>query len=275
MKTTTLINGVTMPLVALGTFRTNDKATYDAVRHALAAGYRHIDTATRYNNEVQVGQAIQDSLIPRSELFITTKVYKTEHGYDQTLQSFEASLARLQLDYVDLFLIHWPTRYALDAQTWRALETIYDQGKAKAIGVCNFTIHHLEHLFETARIKPMVNQVECHIELQNHPLEAFCQEHGIVMQGYAPLMSFRIQTLLNNPVMQHIATAHNATIPQIAIAWLTKRGWGSLPKSITPSRIEENIQGQDIELTESQMQEIRSLNKANKLYPDADNIELT
>jgi diketogulonate reductase-like aldo/keto reductase len=275
MKTTTLINGVTMPLVALGTFRTNDQETYNAVRHALSSGYRHIDTATRYNNEAQVGQAIQDSLIPRHELFITTKVYKTEHGYDQTLQSFHDSLARLQLDYVDLFLIHWPTRYALDAQTWRALETIYDQGKAKAIGVCNFKIHHLEHLFLTARIKPMINQVECHIELQNHPLEAFCHEHGIVMQAYAPLMSFRIQSLFNNPVMQQIATTHNATVPQIAIAWLTKRGWGSLPKSITPSRIEENLHGQYIDLTESQMQEIRQLNKANKLYPDADNIELT
>jgi diketogulonate reductase-like aldo/keto reductase len=275
MITTSLINGVTMPLVALGTFRTNDAATYDAVLHALRVGYRHIDTATRYNNETQVGQAIVDSRIPRHELFIATKVYKTEHGYDKTLQSFQASLERLQLDYVDLFLIHWPTRYALDADTWRAVETIYQSGKAKAIGVCNFTIHHLEHLFETATIKPMVNQVECHIELQNHPLAAFCKEHHIVMQAYAPLMSFQIQSLLQQPVMQAIATAHQATVPQIAIAWLTARGFGSLPKSVTPSRIEENFQGQFIALSDDEMQAIRKLNKANKLYPDADNIELT
>lgn len=275
MKTVQLANGITMPLVALGTFRTNDATTYEAVLHALRAGYRHIDTATRYHNETQVGQAIADSQIPRSELFITTKVYKTEHGYESTLQSFHDSLARLQLDYVDLFLMHWPTRYAVDAKTWQAMEHIYQTGKTKAIGVCNFTVHHLEHLFETATIKPMVNQVECHIELQNYPLEAFCQTHNIVMQAYAPLMSFNIQSMLHHPVMQEIAQTHQASVPQIAIAWLTKRGWGSLPKSITPSRITENLEGQFIELTDEQMNHIRSLNKANKLYPDADNIELT
>jgi diketogulonate reductase-like aldo/keto reductase len=275
MISTTLSNGVTMPLVALGTFRTNDKTTYDAVRHALRVGYRHIDTATRYNNETQVGQAIVDSRIPRHELFIATKVYKTEHGYAQTKQSFYDSLKRLQLEYVDLFLIHWPTRYALDAETWRAIEELYASGLVKAIGVCNFTIHHLEHLFATAVIKPMVNQVECHIELQQHPLAAFCQDHHIVMQAYAPLMSFHIQTLLQQPVMQAIAAAHHATVPQIAIAWLSARGFGSLPKSVTPSRIEENFQGQFIALTDDEMQAIRRLNKANKLYPDADNIELT
>lgn len=275
MKTVQLANGITMPLVALGTFRTNDATTYDAVLHALQAGYRHLDTATRYNNETQVGQAIVDSQIPRRDLFVATKVYKTEHGYDQTIASFNDSLTRLQLDYVDLFLIHWPTRYALDASTWRAIEHLYQSGKAKAIGVCNFTVHHLEHLFETALIKPMVNQVECHIELQNHPLEAFCQAHNIVLQAYAPLMSFNIQTMFNNQVMQTIAAAHHASVPQIAIAWLTKRGWGSVPKSITPSRITENFNAQFIALTDEQMKQIRSLNKANKLYPDADNIELS
>ena len=275
MKNVQLVNGTIMPLVALGTFRTNDATTYEAVLHALHAGYRHIDTATRYHNETQVGQAIIDSHIPRNELFITTKVYKTEHGYEETMQSFTDSLARLRLDYVDLFLIHWPTRYELDAQTWRALEDIYRTKKARAIGVCNFTVHHLEHLLETATIKPMVNQVECHIELQNHPLEAFCQTHNIVMQAYAPLMSFQIQTMLTNPVMQDIAKAHQVSVPQIAIAWLTKRGWGSLPKSITPSRITENLNAQYIELTNDEMNQIRALNKANKLYPDADNIELT
>ncbi len=275
MKTIQLHNGIVMPLVALGTFRTNDQTTYDAVAHALSVGYRHIDTATRYNNETQVGQAIADSHIPRDELFITTKVYKTEHGYESTLQSFHDSLARLQLPYVDLFLMHWPTRYAADAETWRAMEHIYQTGKAKAIGVCNFTVHHLEHLFETAIVKPMINQVECHIELQNHPLEAFCKSHHIVMQGYAPLMSFAIHSMLDNPVMQEIANAHHASVPQIAIAWLTKRGWGSLPKSVTPSRITENLAAQYLELTDEQMNQIRTLNKANKLYPDADNIELS
>lgn len=275
MKTVQLVNGITMPLVALGTFRTNDSTTYDAVLHALQSGYRHIDTATRYRNEAQVGQAIADSQIPRSDLFIATKVYKTEHGYDETMASFNDSLVRLQLDYVDLFLIHWPTRYALDAQTWRAIEHIYQTGKAKAIGVCNFTVHHLEHLFESATIKPMVNQVECHIELQNHPLQAFCQTHDIVLQAYAPLMSFNIQTMLDNAVMQTIAQAHGASVPQIALAWLTKRGWGSVPKSATPSRITENLKAQYIELSNDQMNQIRQLNKANKLYPDADNIELS
>jgi methylglyoxal/glyoxal reductase len=275
MKTTTLRNGVVMPLVALGTFRTNDQTTYDAVRAALAAGYRHIDTATRYQNEEQVGQAIKDSGIPRREIFLTTKVYKTEQGYASTKQSFEDSLKRLQVEYVDLFLIHWPTRYQTDAETWQALEEFYEAGKAKAIGVCNFKIHHLEHLFQTATIKPMVNQVECHVELQNHPLEAFCKVHQIALQAFAPLMSFHIQDLLANPVLQAIAKAHQATVPQIAIAWLTKRGWGSVPKSIKPERILENFNAQTIQLTSDEMTQIRSLNKARKLYPDADNIELT
>jgi diketogulonate reductase-like aldo/keto reductase len=275
MKTITLTNGVVMPLVALGTFRTQDQTTYQSVLSALQSGYRHIDTATRYDNEEQVGQAIQDSGIARKDIFLTTKVYKTEQGYEQTKQSFHDSLKRLQVDYVDLFLIHWPTRYQTDAETWRALEEIYESGLARAIGVCNFKIHHLEHLFQTAKIKPMVNQVECHVELQNHPLEAFCKEHDIALQAYAPLMSFHIQDLLNNSVLQELATEHQATVPQMALAWLTKRGWGSVPKSTKPERIIENWQAQFIELTESDMQRIRALNKARKLYPDADNIELT
>lgn len=275
MKTTTLRNGVVMPLVALGTFRTQAQATYDSVRAALRAGYRHIDTATRYQNEEQVGQAMLDSGIPRDDIFLTTKVYKTEQGYAATKQSFEDSLTRLQVEYVDLFLIHWPTRYETDAATWKALEELYQSGRAKAIGVCNFTIHHLEHLFQTATIKPMVNQVECHVELQNHPLDAFCKEHGIALQAYAPLMSFHIQDLLANPSLQTIATAHQASVPQIALAWLTMRGWGSLPKSTKSERIEENFHAQTIQLTEDEMAQIRGLNKARKLYPDADNIELT
>jgi diketogulonate reductase-like aldo/keto reductase len=275
MKTITLSNGIVMPLVALGTFRTQDQTTYQSVVSALQAGYRHIDTATRYDNEEQVGQAIKDFGIARSEIFLATKVYKTEQGYEQTKQSFHDSLKRLQVDYVDLFLIHWPTRYDTDAQTWRALEEIYESGQAKAIGVCNFKIHHLEHLFQTAKIKPMVNQVECHIELQNHPLQAFCQLHNIALQAYAPLMSFHIQDLLQNPVLQELATTHQASVPQIALAWLTKRGWGSVPKSTKPERILENFNAQFIELTDTDMQRIRALNKARKLYPDADNIELT
>jgi diketogulonate reductase-like aldo/keto reductase len=275
MKTITLRNGVVMPAVALGTFRTTEETSHQAVLDALKAGYRHLDTATRYNNEAAVGRAVLDSGLPRDHLFITTKVYKTEQGYDATLQSFRDSLNRLQLDYVDLFLIHWPTRYATDAATWRALETLYRDGQVKAIGVCNFTIHHLEHLFATAEILPMVNQVECHVELQNHPLERFCQQHGIAMQAFAPLMSFHINDLLQNPVLQEIATLHQATVPQIALSWLLTRGWSVVPKSVTTSRIEENLAAQEIVLSPKQMQRIRQLNTARKLYPDADNIELT
>ena len=274
MKTITLVNGVAIPQVALGTFRTTDEETYESVLTALKSGYRHIDTATRYGTEAAVGRAIKDSKIPRDQLFITTKVYKTHQGYERTIQSFEQSLRLLGLDYVDMYLIHWPTTDAADASTWKALEELYQQKRTRAIGVCNFRIHHLEHLMQSATIPPMVNQVEMHVELQQHPLQAYCTANQIALQAYAPLMSFEIQDLLANKTLQAIASTHHKTVPQIALAWLIQRGIIIIPKSKTTSRIIENLESQNIDLTNSEMQLIRGLNKARMLYPDADNIEI-
>lgn len=274
MKTITLSNGVVVPQVALGTFRTTADETYQSVLTALQAGYRHIDTATRYGTEAAVGRAIKDSGIPRHELFITSKVYKTHQGYELTMESFEESLRLLGLDYLDMYLIHWPTTDEADASTWNALEELYLAGKTRAIGVCNFRIHHLEHLMKHATIMPMVNQVEIHIELQQHRLQEFCQTHQIALQAYAPLMSFEIKDLLANTTLQSIAGQRNTTVPQVALAWLLKRGIIIIPKSKTPSRILENLTAQDLELTEAEMIQIRGLNKARMLYPDADNIEI-
>jgi methylglyoxal/glyoxal reductase len=274
MKTITLANGVVVPQVALGTFRTTDEETYQSVLSALRAGYRHIDTATRYGTEAAVGRAIKESSIPRDQLFITTKVYKTHQGYEKTMESFHESLALLGLDYVDMYLIHWPTTDEADASTWTALEELYRAGKTRAIGVCNFRIHHLEHLMQTATIMPMVNQVEMHVELQQHRLQEFCQSHDIALQAYAPLMSFEIKDLLANPTLQAIAKTHHKTVPQIALAWLLQRGIIIIPKSKTPARISENLASQEITLTADEMQQIRGLNRARMLYPDADNIEI-
>lgn len=274
MKTITLSNGVVVPQVALGTFRTTEDETYQSVLTALQAGYRHIDTATRYGTEAAVGRAIKDSKIPRDQLFITTKVYKTHQGYEKTMQSFHESLALLGLDYVDMYLIHWPTTDEANASSWKALEELYQAGKTRSIGVCNFRIHHLEHLMKTASMMPMVNQVEIHVELQQHRLQAFCDEHNIALQAYAPLMSFEIKDLLANKTLQSIADIQQKTIPQIALAWLIQRGIIVIPKSKTSSRIIENLASQEITLTDDQMTQIRGLNRARMLYPDADNIEL-
>jgi methylglyoxal/glyoxal reductase len=163
MRDLTLHNGVKIPLMALGTFRAVDNDAYEATLAAIRMGYRHIDTAMIYRNEEQVGKAIKDSGVARDELFITTKLWPSDFGYDQAKAAFALSCQKLGLDYLDLYLIHWPKSYERNASSWRALEDLYEEKRVRAIGVCNFKIHHLEHLFVTARIKPMVNQVECHM----------------------------------------------------------------------------------------------------------------
>lgn len=271
MKTITLHNGVVVPQMALGTFRALENEAYEATLHALKIGYRHIDTAMIYRNEEQVGKAIKDSGVPREDIFVATKLWPSDFGYESTIAAFETSLKKLGLDYLDLYLIHWPKSYERNADSWRALEDLYEAKRIRAIGVCNFKIHHLEHLFETARIKPMLNQVECHIELQNIFLQEMCLEHGIHLEAYAPLLSKNVQDLLQNETLKTIGKKHNASVAQVALAWLMQRGMIVLPKSVNKNRLLENYESLDVELDAEDMAEIRKLNKARRTFPDPDN----
>jgi len=273
MRQLTLHNGVHVPLMALGTFRATDNDAYEATLAAIQMGYRHIDTAMIYRNEEQVGRAIKDSKVPREELFITTKLWPSDFGYEQAKAAFELSLQKLGLSYLDLYLIHWPKSYERNANSWRALEELYAAKRIRAIGVCNFKIHHLEHLFETANIKPMVNQVECHVELQNIFLQEMCLEHGIHLQAYAPLLSKNVQDLLNNATLKTIADKHHATIPQVALAWLMERNIIVLPKSTNKERLLENYRALNVTLDDADMALIRTLNKARRTFPDPDNTD--
>lgn len=273
MINTKLNNNKNMPIIGLGTFRSEPKDAYNAVKTALNNGYTHIDTAAIYGNEDAVGNAIKDSNLSREKLFVTTKVWNSDQGYKNTIKAFNESLTKLGLEYVDLYLIHWFKGYDLALDTWRAMEDLYKQGKIKAIGVSNFNIHHLQYILDNCEIKPMVNQVETHIYLQNHFLQKFCVDNGIQLEAYAPLMSSHIKELLENETMIKIAKKHNKSIAQIAIKWLTERNIVVIPKSVTPSRIIENIDIFDFNLDNDDMKEIRKLNQGRKYFPEFDNIE--
>lgn len=273
MITVKLNNNYEMPIVGLGTWRSKPDDAYKAVLAALEAGYRHIDTAAIYDNEEMVGKAIKDSKVKREDIFLTTKLWNSDQGYEQTLKAFDVSLKKLGVDYVDLYLIHWFKGYENSLSTYKALEELYKQGKVKAIGVSNYNVHHLMHLLNNTEIKPMVNQVETHITLQNHFLQDFCQKNNIQLEAYAPLMSRKIDELLSNDTMKKIAKKHNKTVPQVTIRWFIERGIVVIPKSVTPSRIQANYQVFDFSLDKEDMQAIRSLNKGQKLFPEFDNVD--
>lgn len=272
MKNIKLQNGINIPVIGLGTWKSKDYEAYEAVLKALEIGYRHIDTASIYGNEHMVGQAIKDSKIPREDIFITTKLWNSDQGYEETLQAFEKSLEKLQVTYIDLYLIHWFKGHEKSLNTWRALEKLYKENKIKAIGVSNFNVHHMDYLMKYAEISPMINQVETHIELPNHYLQAYCESKGIVLEAYAPLMSSDIQTLLSKEVLKKIASKYNKSIPQIAIRWLIQRGIVVLPKSINPKRIEENFDVFDFSLSEEEIIEINTLETGRKRFPEMDNV---
>jgi diketogulonate reductase-like aldo/keto reductase len=273
MKKVKLNNNYEMPIIGLGTWRSSNDDAYTAVLAALKAGYRHIDTAAVYGNESGVGKAIKDSGVKREEIFVTTKLWNGDQGYESTLKAFETSLEKLGLDYVDLYLIHWFKGYDNSLSSYRAMEELYRQGKVKAIGVSNYNVHHIQHLLNNVEVKPMVNQVETHVTVQNHFLHDFCKNNGIQMEAYAPLMSRKIDWLLENETLKEIAKKHNKSVPQIAIRWLIERDIVVIPKSITPARIEANFNVFDFNLDADDMQKIRQLNTGKKLFAEFDNVD--
>lgn len=269
---TKLANGVEMPWFGLGVFKVQEgQEVMDSVKAAIKAGYRSIDTATVYGNEEGVGQAIRESGVARDELFITTKVWNNDQGYDSTLAAFDLSLSKLGLDYVDLYLVHWPIR-AKYKDTWRALEKLYADGKVRAIGVSNFQIDHLEDLLTEAKVKPMVNQVELHPLLSQLELREFCRAQGIQIEAWAPLAQGH---LLDNEVIADIAARHNKTLPQVILRWDLQNGIVTIPKSVKEERIIANADIFDFELSEDEISRINALNNNQRFgsHPDRFNNE--
>ncbi|MGE8081079.1 aldo/keto reductase [Peribacillus loiseleuriae] len=272
--TTTLHNGVKMPWFGIGVFKVEEgPELVNAVKFAIKHGYRSIDTAAIYENEEGVGQAIREGIkeagIPREELFITSKVWNSDLGYESTIVAYETSLKKLDLEYLDLYLIHWPVEGKYK-EAWRALETLYKEGRVKAIGVSNFQVHHLEDLMNDAEIKPMVNQVEYHPRLTQKEIQAFCQEHGIQLEAWSPLMQGQ---LLDNLVLQEIANKYHKTIAQIIIRWDLQHGVVTIPKSTKEHRIIENSTVFEFQLTKEEMQRIDELNQNHRVGPDPDNFD--
>ncbi|MFJ8416943.1 aldo/keto reductase [Bacillus paramycoides] len=265
---TTLHNGVKMPWFGLGVFKVEDGSeVIDSVKAAIKNGYRSIDTAAIYKNEEGVGQAIRESGIPREELFITSKVWNSDQGYELTLQAFETTLEKLGLEYLDLYLVHWPVKGKY-TESWKALEKLYTDGRVRAIGVSNFHIHHLQDVFEIAEIKPMVNQVEYHPRLAQEELHTFCKEHGIQLEAWSPLMQGQ---LLDNLTLQEIAAKYNKSTAQVILRWDLQNEVVTIPKSIKEHRIIENANIFDFELSTDDMKAIQALNENHRVGPDPNN----
>lgn len=267
-QSVTLHNGVKMPVLGLGVWKVNEGGEVEqAVESAIRLGYRSIDTAKVYGNEAGVAKGIAASEIAREELFITTKLWNTDQGYDSTLRAFEESRERLQVDYVDLYLIHWPVADKF-TETWRAFERLYEEGQVKAIGVSNFQVHHLETLSKTANIVPMVNQVEYHPYLTQEELRAYCQKQKIQLEAWSPLMQGHF---LEDETILDLAKKYNRTPAQIVLRWDIQNQVVTIPKSVRAERIKENAQIFDFSLQEEDMQKLNQLNKDHRFGPDPDN----
>jgi methylglyoxal/glyoxal reductase len=267
---TTLNNGVTMPWLGLGVWKTAEgEEVENAVRMAIQAGYRSIDTAAIYKNEVGVGKGIQQSGVPREELFITTKVWNGDQGYESALRAFEESLSKLGLDYLDLYLIHWPGKDKYK-ETWRALEQLYRDGKVRAIGVSNFQIHHLTELMKDSDIVPAVNQVEYHPRLSQKELLQFCQSKGIQLEAWSPLMQGG--ELLMHPTLQQIGEKYGKTPAQVILRWDVQNGVVTIPKSVREQRIRENSDFFNFSLSLEDMQQIDALNENKRVGSNPDEV---
>jgi diketogulonate reductase-like aldo/keto reductase len=259
--------GVAINRLGLGTYRAQEGPDVEGeIRYALSIGYRTIDTAALYGNEDSVGRVIAESGLPRDEVFVTTKLWNSEQGYDSALRAFEESLARLAMDHVDLYLVHWPIVDKM-RDTWRAMEEIQASGRARAIGVCNHLTHHLEHLGSFSTVMPALDQFEYHPRLQQPELVSYCQTHGITAQAWAPIMRGRVSLI---PELVAIAQEHDKTPAQISIRWILQRGLVTIPKSIHERRIAENADVYDFELSDSEMAIIEALDRGERIGPDPD-----
>ena len=282
MKTITLNNGVEMPALGLGVFQAPPAETRDAVRSALDAGYRHIDTAASYGNERQVGEAVHSSDVERSQVILETKIWISDYGYDETLHGFEKSARKLGIDQIDLLILHQPLPSAFDRtlEAYRALETLLADGKVRAIGVSNFMIEHLTTLLERATVVPAVNQIEVHPYFQQREVQDFGAEHAILTQAWSPIGGITFYrdgshgSTLEDPVIGNIAGAHGRTPAQVMLRWGLQHGRSVIPKSTKPSRIAENIDVFDFELSADQMAAIDGLDTGSRGGPEPDAITL-
>jgi len=262
-------NGAHMPRFGLGTYKSAPGAEVEhAVEAALRLGYRSIDTASLYANEDGVGLGIRASGVPRDALFLTTKVWNSEQGYESTLEACEKSLARLGTDYIDLYLMHWPIRLKL-ADTWRAMEELLAAGKVRSLGVCNFLPHHLDDLFRVAKVRPVVDQVEFHPRLQQPSLQAYLSEHDIALEAWAPIMRGRVNDI---PELVEIGRAHDKTPAQVSIRWILQLGYVVIPKSVHENRIAENADVFDFELSDVEMDAIDRLDRGERIGSHPDNM---
>lgn len=263
MEYITLNDGNSLPLLGFGTYKASEEEAIESVKLALEKGYRLLDTAARYNNEEAVGKGIRQSKVARDEIIVATKVWRETLGYDSTMKAFETSLKKLDLDYIDLYLIHWPANaknyskwQEVNAETWRAMEELQDQGLIKSIGVSNFWEEHLEALFETANVKPAVNQIEFHPGYWQPELTQFCRDHDIVIEGWSPLARGKV---FGNDLLKQIAERHQKSVSQLCLRWALEHGVISIPKSTTPERIEENLHIFDFILTAEEIQAINDI----------------
>lgn len=270
-----LSNGVLMPVLGLGTFKVDEgNVAYDTVLEALRLGYRHIDTAQLYHNEASVGKAIKDSGLKRSDIFITTKLSPVNLGFQEAIDELEISLKKLGTDYVDLYLVHWPSPSdALNQQTWRGMEVCYERGMARAIGVSNYKIHHLDAILRMSKVTPMANQVELHPGLYQIPLQDYLNKMHIALISYGPLMKGEIFDKNSSyyETLNRIAEKHKATIAQVVIAWGLARNVFMIPKTVTPKRLKENYDSLSVKLDEEDVVAINKLNRGKRVYTDPDN----
>ncbi|MEV7427943.1 MULTISPECIES: aldo/keto reductase [unclassified Streptomyces] len=264
----TLNNGVKIPQLGFGTFQIPPEETRETTLTALETGYRHIDTAEMYGNEKEVGQAVRDSGLDRADVFVTSKLDNDAHPYDDALRAFDGTMTQLGLEYLDLFLIHWPLPGSGDfVETWNALEQIYRSGRVKAIGVSNFQPHHLRRLLENSTVVPAVNQIEVHPYLTQDSVRSFGAEHDIATEAWSPIAQGKV---LGDPTITRIAERVGRSAAQVTLRWHVQRGDIVFPKSVTRKRIEENFALFDFELTESDVGEISALNRDERTGFDPD-----
>ncbi|WP_077622607.1 aldo/keto reductase [Sediminibacillus massiliensis] len=274
IKKIQLNNGMKMPEIGYGVFRVEEgNALEEAVVTAIRSGYRSIDTAAIYGNEKSVGtgirHAIEEGIVTREDLFVTSKLWNDNLSYEETIKEYEQTLEKMGLDYLDLYLIHWPGKNKY-LEPWKALELLYKEGRVKSIGVSNFQVHHLEDLLNNTEITPVINQIEFHPKLTQEQVRDFCREHNIQVEAWSPLMNAE---LLNNVTVLEIAADHRKSAAQIILRWDLQHGVITIPKSMTPSRIKENINLYDFSLTDEEMARLDALNSNLRSGPHPDEFD--